>query len=288
MTLPLNIQQSVSRYKPIEAEGLTLYPILVKHYDEFAIARPSLEVMHQSFPVRFMRVPLLSALYAMDYEAVLNGTTPSGLFSRALLALALSLRLGEELELEKRLELFRIAVDREKPEKLLRVQFTDSVGKEYDISPPQFKILREIIAAQNGVRLEDDKANPDLVEAQKKMTSAKSVALDVNINTLICAVATLSQVDEAEIDEWPILKLENKAQTFRRIIDYMICGIGEANGTEWKGGNPNPHPFFARIENGSGLLSAIGGKPSNTPGSRTISAPPDAAIKLAEQTKSLL
>lgn len=279
--LPISIEKAAARYKPIEMDGLTLYPVLTKEYESFLAARGAIEVMHQSLPVAMMRIPLLAALYRMDYEALLNGTPPCGLFSSAILALALSLRLGEGLAKEDRLRLISILVDRDDASKLRGVSFTDSDGKERTITPQQYATLRKIIAVQNGVKLESDTANPDLVKAEKNMAAANAVELDANIEDMISAVAALCGESEEEIDEWPILKLQRRAESYRRMIDYLVCGFGEMNGTTWKGGNPNPHPFFKRSQNGSRVLSALGSVDGKTP------PPPQAARELAKQTKDL-
>ena len=277
----MSIQKACARYKPIETHGLTLYPIKVLNYTEFLIAKAAIEVMHQSLPVAMMRVPLLSALYQMDYEAILNDEPPSGLFSRSLLALALSLRLGEGESVETRMRMFEVAIDRENPAKLLRLRFIDGNGNEQEITPAAYSELRKIIAAQNGVKLESDLANPNLVQAEKDMQSA-AMTLDPNIDDLICAVSSLSGVEESEIDEWPILKLNKRAESYRRILDYIVCGVGEASGTTWKEGNPTPHPFFAKLRNGSGVLPAMGGRADGeTP------QPPQAATAIREITKNL-
>lgn len=279
--LPINIQKSVDRYKPIKVDGLTLYPVLVENYELFLAARPALEVLHQSLPVAMMRLPLLSALYRMDYEAILNGETPSGLFSRALLALALSLRLGEGKEAAERMQTIRFSPDREDPSKLLCLRFADENGEEKEIAPAQFKLLREIIAAQNGVELESDKANPDLVRAKKDMLSTVAPALDARIEDLICAVSALSGVAEEEIDRWPILKLQRRAESYERMMGYIVCGFGEVNGTTWKGGNPHPHPFFRKMPSGD-MLTELGKRADGT-----TAAPPKAAREVQSITHNL-
>lgn len=256
--LPLVIQKSVRKYEKIETDGLTLFPILVKNYEMFLIAKPALEVLHQSLPVRFLRMPLLSALYQMDLEAAVNGETPSGLFSRAILILALALRLGEGRDIEERMKALRVEVDRDEPTRLLCLRFTDAEGEEKKIVPAQYQNLRQIIGAQNGVRIESDRADPDLVQAEKDLAEMQGEPLDVNIDDLISAAAALTGTDEADIEEWPILKLVRRQKSFQRLLDYMICGIGQVNGTTWKGGNPHPSPFFDRAEKGFGPHMALG------------------------------
>ena len=257
--LPLSIQRCVRKYEPIVTDGITTYPIKVSAYDEFLMAQPALEVLHQSFPVRFLRMPLLSALYLMDYEAALNGETPTGLFSRAMLALALSLRLGEGQSMMERLKVFRIVANPEKPEQLIALRYEDSEGETKEITPALFTKLRPIIAAQNGVKIESDNADPDLVQAEKDLAEMNGVSLCANIEDSVSAIALITGKDEAEIDDWPILKLLQRQRGFQRILDYIICGIGQVNGTSWKGGNPHPSPFFDKADDGGfGAHMALG------------------------------
>ena len=280
MELPLNILRGIRRYQPITSDDLTLYPVLVREYENFLIARPALEVLHQSLPVALMRVPLLSALYRIDIEAVLNGGEAVGIFSRALLMLALSLRLGEGLDVEGRIRQFRVLYDRDDPAKLIGLVFEDSGGKEHQISPATFQKIRPIIAAQNGVKLESDEANPDIVKAKKDMAAASAGNLDPNIDDLIYAIAVLTQHDETEIDEWPILKLENTSKSFERILGYIVCGVAEGSGATWKTGNPVPHPFFSKLDNGAGMFAPLDS--NNDSGGKTEA--PERIRRIAEQT----
>ena len=261
--LPRHIQESVRKYKPIVQDGHALFPVLVSEYTEFLIARPALEVMHQSLPVALLRLPLLSALYQMDFDAVASGKTPTGLFLRARLALALSLRLGVGREIVERVELLRIVVDRENPRKLKALRYMDKDGQEKDILPGQYKELRRIIAAQNGVKLESDDANPDIVKAKKDMASAGGLELDYSVENLVSAISALTQIDEDSIFDWPILKLEKQKMAWERILTFMVCGVGEASGATWKNGNPVPHPFFPRISDG-GIFSPLGSESGGT------------------------
>ena len=257
--LPILIQKSIRRYEPVTVDGLTLWPVLVKEYDDFLVARVALEVLHQSLPVRFLRMPLLSALYKMDYEAGQNGEPMPGLFSVALLGLALSLRLGEGDDTKRRLERFQISVDRDDPATLKRLRFIDDDGEEKIIEPARYGELRRIIAAQNGVKLESDRADPDLVQAEKDLAELNGVNLDASVEALVSGVAALAGVDETEIDEWPILKLQRRQESYQRVLNYLICGFGQVNGTTWKGGNPHPSPFFDKAdEGGFGAHMALG------------------------------
>ena len=59
--LPLSMVQAVSQYEPIWAEGLRLFPIRVREFETFSMARAAIEFMQQSLPVALMSKPLLQA-----------------------------------------------------------------------------------------------------------------------------------------------------------------------------------------------------------------------------------
>lgn len=249
--LPLHIQKAIRTYQPIETEGLTFWPILVREYHEFLTAKPAIEIMQQALPVRWLSMPLLSALYGMDFEAFQKGEPRVGLFSRCLLFLALSLRLGKGSEVAERTKLFTIIVDSEDPSQLKALRFTGDDGEEKEITPIMFQRLRPILAIQNGIELASEDANPDLVEAERDLAEMNGPELDVSLDSLFSTVAAMAGIDEAEIDDWPILKLNRRQKAYSRVLNYVICGIGEAQGTKWKGGNPYPSPFYDKVRGDS-------------------------------------
>lgn len=258
MELSLAVKKAVRTYKAIETDGVTLYPIPVSRWDEFALARPALELMQQTLPVKYISMPLLSAYYAMDYEAVETESLPTGLFGRALLLLSLALRLGRDGEgAEQMVRHFRMRVDESDPSKLAAVEFSQDGETMQRITPVQFARLREIIAAQNGVELIGADANPELVEAERDIADQKSAKLSGDFGELFAAVAALSHEDEETIMEWPIKKFMDRKDAYARVLVYLVCGVSEANGAKWKGGNPCPSPFFSRLRQGSGSLIAL-------------------------------
>lgn len=258
MELSLAIKKAVRTFSEIETDGITLYPIPVSRWDEFMLARPALELMQQTLPVRYLSMPLLSAYYAMDYEAVTDDGIPTGLFGRALLLLLLALRLGRDGEgVEQMVKHFRLRVDTDDPSKLLAVEFSQNGEMMQSITPVQFSRLREIIAAQNGVELVSADANPELVEAERDIAEQKSAKLSGDFGELFSTVAALTHEDEKTIMEWPIKKLMDRKDAYARVLGYLLCGVSEANGAKWKGGNPYPSPFFSRMEQGGGALIAL-------------------------------
>lgn len=276
--LPLHIQRAIRRYKPIETEGLTLYPIRVDEYDAFLAARPALEALQQSFPVRLMSVPILAAMYRMDFEAVvLEGKPGSGLFSSAVLGLVLALRLGEGLDLERRMKMVLPKADPKDPAKLLALEWLENGEELCRITPVQYQRLRPILAAQNGVKLWSDEANPDLVQAENDLGESAALCLDATIEDKVCSVAALTGTEEADIYGWPLLRLEHRADALKRAMDYIVCGMGEASGAKWKNGNPAPHPFYARKRAGSSAVVSLdhfaggaGARAAANPGKQTV------------------
>lgn len=258
MELSLAVKKAVRTYKAIETDGVTLYPIPVSRWDEFALARPALELMQQTLPVKYLSMPLLSAYYAMDYEAVEAESLPTGLFGRALLLLSLALRLGRDGEgAELMAKHFRLRVDGNDPSKLVAVEFSQDGETMQSIAPVQFARLREIIAAQNGVELIGADANPELVEAERDIAAQKNIQLSGDFGELFNTVAALSGEDEESIMEWPIKKFMDRKDAYARVLGYLVCGVSEASGAKWKGGNPYPSPFFGRLQQGSGSLIAL-------------------------------
>ena len=255
LELPVKIEEAVSLCIPIETEGLTLYPIRVREYRLFSSARPAIEFLQQSLPVRYLSVPLLSAYYGMDVENMREGKPSDGLFSRALLFLVLALQYKPEEEPEERLRSFasNILVDPEDQTALKGIVF-EMDGEEHKITPVQFQRLRPILAAQNGIELTSTDANPELVEAEQDLAEQNAPELDYDISALLSFVSSLTGTDEKDVYDWPILKLFRRRDTYERILSYLVYGFATVNGAKFKGGNPVPSPIFARKQTDSGAL----------------------------------
>ena len=248
MKIPSQYIRAVNRYEPIEVDGANLYPITVEKYEEFTTARPALEFMQQTLPVRYACMPMLSAFYELDYEKFIRGEPPVGLFSRVLLLLSLSMRLGDGMSKEDRMKTIRPLVDSENPAKLLAIRCMIDGQTVIDVTPVMYARWRPIIAAQNGIELISESANPELVEAERDALERGAVNLDCDFYTLRASVAALSNCDETEIDTWPLLKFTRRYKAYQRAIDYIVCGINEGNGVKWRGGNPCPSPFYPKIK----------------------------------------
>lgn len=252
--LSLEMEKAVRRFEPIETEGLTLYPIQVKDIDEFTTARPAIEFMQQSLPVAMLSKPLLQAYYTLELDAAQNGQPGSGLFYKCILFLLLAMRVGNGLPAEKRIELVDLELQANDPTRLKSVLIFVN-GEVKRITPMQFQRLRPILAAQNGIELVSENANPELVQAERDLAEMNAPKLQYRVDALKATVATFSGADESEMEEWPILKLLLRRDAVQRLVGYITCSFAESQGGKWKHGNPFPSPLYDReIDYCGGLI----------------------------------
>lgn len=258
--LPYTIRKKIERFEPVSVEGIMLYPVTVDEIEEFSQCRPALEFLQQSLPVAMMSVPLLDAFYQIDLKAVRETGNATGLLSRAIVLLLLALRLGRGKSMDKRIGQAFPIEHPDRPgrlDKLLLV--SDDEQQIYEITPRLFQRMRPIIAAQNGVELESDEANPELVQAERDIAELNGAQLDVNLCDKISWVAMRCGIEEREVYEWPILKFQRRSAILKRELDYLIFGIGQAGGmVKYKNGNPCPSPCFARKETDSAAMIPLG------------------------------
>lgn len=273
--IPLEYMEAVNTYEPVVFEGIKLFPIRVREYEIFGIARPALDFLQQSLPVRFISMPLLSAYFAMDVENLREGTPSSGLFQRAMLFLVLSLRFRPELKPEERLRLFSqgIYLSASDQPVLKEIRFEQD-GEEHSITPVMFQRMRPILAAQNGIKLHSDYANPELVETEQDLAELNGPELDYNIHGLVASLAALTQESEKDIYDWPVLKMNRRREALERVLQYIVCGISTANGAQFKGGNPVPSPWFNRTDRDNGTLLDMGAFTGGQKVSVSAQAPP--------------
>lgn len=246
--------KAVRRFEPIETEGLTLYPICVKEINEFTLARPAIEFMQQSLPVTLLSKPLLQAYYQLDLDAAANGQPASGLFYKSILFLLLAMRTGDGMPPEERMNLVDIEPNEKDPMKLKSVLISTGDGIK-KITPMQFQRLRPILAAQNGIELVSENANPELVQAERDLAEMNAPKLRYDIEALKATIATVSGADESEMEEWPILKLLLRRDAVQRLVGFITCSFAETQGGKWKHGNPYPSPLYDReIDYCGGLI----------------------------------
>lgn len=249
--LPALIKKRIDRYLPIQTEGLTLYPIVVDHMEDFNHCRAALEFMVQSLPVAMQKIPLLSAFFQIELATSALEQDGEGkaatLFSDALVLLCFALRLGEGLEREQLLERVLVITERENPANLVEIRLITDDGEVVVITPAKFTRLRRIIAEQNGAKIPSEDANPQIVNAEREIAATKAAKIIFNHANKVAWVSALSHADEQEIYKWPILKFERRAEVLKRTLDYLTVGIGQASGmVSYKDGNPVPSPYYER------------------------------------------
>ena len=253
--LPSIYKKLVDQYKPIEVEGFTLYPFTVEHYEEYLIASQAIGYMQQQLPIDLMTIPLLSAFFKMDLQRAMAKETPTGLYTSAAVSLVLALRLAEDgKDVLEACKGFVPITSQNDPLKLKALAFQDASGNARTITPSQYSKIREVIAAQNGIEIHDVLDNPELVQAEHDLAEKQASKVKPNLSDMIVAAATIAGIEEEEVYSWPVLKLTRRLDMHRRILDYQICAIAEGSGASWKGGNPTPHPFFAKEKEGSSSL----------------------------------
>lgn len=244
--LSYSMVRAINRYEAIEAEGVTLYPIRVSEFSEFLMARPAIEFLQQSLPVTLISKPLLQAFYQMDFDAAAKEEQGTGLFFRSILFLLLALRAGDGLSPEDRLGLVYLLTDENNQKKLRSIRIQLESDRYADISPVQFQRLRPILAAQNGIELVSENANPELVQAEKDLAEMKAPKLRYELESVKASISLISGVSETEMDDWPILRFNRQKDAVTRMLGYLNCGMAEAQGAKWQHGNPFPSPLYDR------------------------------------------
>lgn len=275
--LPAEIRGKANRYEAVAVNGFLLHPIRVRDYLPFLQARPAIEFMQQRMKFPLVSMPLLSAYYKLDFDLLAQGQPISGLLSKAMLFLALALRLSPDDETPDLAKLFEIRAEKARPDALVSLCCKIN-GEAREITPADFEAMRPVLAAQNGLTIQPRDANPELVDCEAEMAELNAAKLDLDPAHMVSAVAALTGRDEDEICDWAILKLHRRAESFKRMLDYVVYGISEASGlVKFTKGNPAPNPFFPRKKEGTAALSALntfgGGaveRAVQNPGAKTI------------------
>lgn len=272
MALSTKQQRAVDRYEPITVKGITFYPVTVEEYEDFGQCRAVLEFLPQRLPVALMGIPLLTALYRLyifaaamakdgdpetKKEAGENGEAFGTLFQQAALVLCLALRLGQGESHQKRLERVFPNFSRENILDFKGLTLVTDEGTEILITPSLFQMIRPILAAQNGMEMPPENANPDLVDADRYLRMANIPKLDYALADRISWLAWKCGVEEREIYSWPIAKFERRCAVVERDMNHQIFSLAEKTGlVKFKNGNPFPHPCFRKIQ-GSAAMAPL-------------------------------
>ena len=252
--LPERIQKAVNRYLPVSVEGITIYPVLMDEYDEYAQTLPVLEFMPQALPPELARLPILEAFAQIEITSqALLETEQNGKRGEAFAPLALciqililALRLGQGEKMKQRLSRCRELFSQNGLEKLV---FVGNEGEAIEITPRLFQRLWPILAAQNGAEFADENANPEIVLAERQIASNKIPAMIPDPVNRIAWVAYKCGCPEEEIYTWPIAKFNRRAEIIITDTNYLACRIGAMSGMvdyDKAGGAPFPSPYLRR------------------------------------------
>ena len=168
MPLTQEQQEAVRMGTPIEWNGLTLFPILMKDYNRFIIAQMGLTAQQQTLPSKYVVMRYLEALYALDYDVRTNGGPQGGFFSRILLFLMLSLRLEVRKGLDGE-EYIPIGNQTEKDnQRKLTVLEVTQGEVTVEITPQNFVTLREIMDEKKDKEQQDETTNAEMVKEKRE------------------------------------------------------------------------------------------------------------------------
>ncbi len=243
----------IRRGEPIRECGVDLYPITMDHYEDFIQCKDALTLRLSSLPVRYVSLDYLSAIFAMELDAIRAGTSgpgSGGFFYRLMHLFGLSLRIEMSAEVLNDCIFYRSSLDGKISIEYMELTQTDADGNSHTakITPFQFSTtLRPLIAAQNQIELPDESENADLVEAyeKKKEIQARGVALKTDLDDLVSSVAFHSGVSDAEIMDWNVRDFENRRRAIERDKNYMLFKQAEMSGmVSFKNGNPYPSWCF--------------------------------------------
>ena len=244
-------RNKIRRGEPLKWNGLLFYPVTMSHYEEFLDVKNAWLARQSSFPVRYMAMPFLSAVWAMDVDYAKSDGKLIGLFERIIRFLYLSLRL--EYKRENLIE--HVYLHKNDIRELDHIEVTQG-GNTVQITPADFAAyIRPLVAEQNGLTLPDESYNPELVQAEKELASEQAASLKFDIDTMIASVAYLSHLDESVVDEWTVLKFERRRNAIERDKKYMLYAQAEMSGmVKFKHGNPYLSWCFDKAERLSPVL----------------------------------
>lgn len=254
----------IRRGEPIEECGLTLWPITMDHYEDFTQCRNSIAIRLSSLPVRYMMMDYLSAIFALELDALKeNPDKPTGgIFYRLMQLFALSMRV--EMDGQVLNDGLHTTVDAKGNIGIEYLEFKqsgiDGEPKTVRVTPFQFSSqIRPLIAAQNQILLPDESENSDLVAdyERKKQLESKGPPLNADLDDLVSSVAYLSGVSDSEIMNWTVRDFENRRRAIDRVMKHQIFTQAEMSGmVSFKNGNPYPSWCFDASDETLGTMAA--------------------------------
>lgn len=255
----------IRRGEPIRECGVDLFPITMDHYEDFVQCKDALTLRLSSLPVRFVGLDYLSAVFALELDALRKRETDpaassGGFFFRLMVLFGLSLRIDMTAKLLSECVYYRTDGADGVSIEYIEITQTGADGNPNTakITPFQFSsILRPLIAAQNQIVLPDESENAELVDAyeKKKEIEQRGVALKTDLDDLVSSVAYHSGVSDAEIMDWNVRDFENRRRAIERDKNFTLYKQAEMSGmVTFKNGNPYPSWCFDAADEKLGTM----------------------------------
>ena len=243
--------QAVFSGKPVEANGLKLWGLTMRQYEEWAKCKNVWLARQSTFPVFCITLSFLDALFALDMSAIENTGNPAGFLYSVMYCLGMALRMDEDCVRDGHIYL---SAD-EEPRKFNAIMVRlPGENEPIAITSSSFKQIRETVAWMQGDELPDETLNDELLETEKVLADQNSPHLKYSLLDLEASVGLAYNARIRDVLDWPILEFETSRRAIDRAKRFDICGIGATNGCKWDGGNPYPSWCFDREKTGSNAL----------------------------------
>lgn len=255
-TIDIGYKEQIRLHLPIKTNGIVLYPILMRHYDDFVACKDSVATRISTLPARYLSYDFLTAIFLLEKEHVKETGNPIGILSRIMRLFFLSLRIDNGNEALQR----SIYVKGHGDDEVISHIVVKQDGEETIITPSVFsQIIRPIIADQNGILLPDEADNSDILRSEEekaKFAQRGELSVRYDLSDLIASVAYQSHLREQDISEWSVLEFENRRKAIERDKRYMLYSQAEMTGmVSFKGGNPYKSWCFDVIDESHGTKS---------------------------------
>lgn len=235
MNVATEYSEELRSFRPISFGGVDFYPLTVKHFALYQNARPAMELMLSTLPLRFVRMSWIQTLLALDLEAQAEKKT-TGFFASILLLLNAALHTdilhdsGSLIPVQAKDGKFGALAVRQP-------------GKEPAVlAEKDFSKVREILAAQNGYTIPDENWNPELVRAQAYLRDQESGSVSGgSLEDAVFALAAATGQRAGEIWDWPIREFTQMQSAVDRRLRWKLYTAAELSGqVKFKHGNPYP------------------------------------------------
>lgn len=235
--------KEVLRDEPITACGVTLYPITVEHYAEFTACADVLALQKKALKkARYVLCPFIEGIFLHSMDRA-EEKENENYFLKFLTIFHLALR--DERDFREFLR--GIFFDRGEDFHLRRIIVVQD-GKAIEIPLRDFNIIKEILTVQNGLEIPDEKANPELIEDQKKLAEMRNdgkFKIEPKYGDLLASVAFQSQIRERDLYDWTIREFQARWRAIDREHNFRKFALAEIAGAlDKETGNPAPSWCF--------------------------------------------